>query len=283
MAPLVLDGKRPAREIETQVAARVAALTPRLGGRPPALAIILAGADPTSTRHGQLKESACRRVGMEPLLICLPERTTTAEVLAEIERLNGDSRVHGVFLQHPVPRHVDERRCFDGIAPGKDVGGDATLSFGRLVVGESGFAAATPAGIMRLLSHYGVTVAGKEAVVVGRSPMVGKPMAIMLLGGHATVTICHSRTRGLPEVVRRGEIVVAAVGKPRFVKGDWLRDGAVVIDAGYHRGGAGDVELAAAAGRCSAYTPVPGGVGPMTLAMLLEQTVAAAERSAGGA
>jgi methylenetetrahydrofolate dehydrogenase (NADP+)/methenyltetrahydrofolate cyclohydrolase len=281
MAALVLDGRPPAREIEAELGARVEALRQGDGGRSPALAIVLVGADPTSARHAQLKESACRRVGIEPLPVQLPEQTTTAEVLARIDGLNADPRVDGIFLQHPVARRVDERRCFDRIALEKDIGGDTTQSFGRLALGESGFASATPAGVMRLLSYYGVALEGKRAVVVGRSPMVGKPMAIMLLGAHATVTICHSRTRDLAEVVRRGEVVVGAVGRPELIKGHWIRDGAVVIDAGYHRGGVGDVELAAVADRCLAYTPVPGGIGPMTIAMLLTHTVEAAERSSG--
>jgi methylenetetrahydrofolate dehydrogenase (NADP+)/methenyltetrahydrofolate cyclohydrolase len=281
MAALVLDGKPPAREIEARLGARVAALRQGDGGRSPALAILLVGADRTSARHAQLKESACRRVGIEPLPVQLPGQTTTAEVLARIDTLNADPRVDGIFLQHPVARRVDERRCFDRIALDKDVGGDTSHSFGRLVLGEGGFASVTPAGIMRLLSYYGVALQGKRAVVVGRSPMVGKPMAILLLGAHATVTICHSRTRDLPEVVRRGEVVVGAVGRPGLIKGQWIRDGAVVIDAGYHRGGVGDVELPAVAERCLAYTPVPGGVGPMTIATLLVHTVEAAERSSG--
>jgi methylenetetrahydrofolate dehydrogenase (NADP+)/methenyltetrahydrofolate cyclohydrolase len=311
MAALVLDGRPPAREIEAQLAARVAALRERNGGRSPVLAILLVGTDRTSARHAQMKESACRRVGIEPLPIHLPEQATTAEVLARIDGLNADPRVDGIFLQHPagaasrghagtpgrsagaasrghagtpgspVAEHVDERRCFDRIALEKDVGGDASQSFGRLATGESGFASVTPAGIMRLLSYYGVALEGKRAVVVGRSPMVGKPMAILLLGAHATVTLCHSRTGDLPEVVRRGEVVVGAVGRPELIRGRWIRDGAVVIDAGYHRGGVGDVELPAAADRCFAYTPVPGGVGPMTIATLLAHTVEAAERSAG--
>ncbi|HYL04894.1 MAG TPA: tetrahydrofolate dehydrogenase/cyclohydrolase catalytic domain-containing protein [Thermoanaerobaculia bacterium] len=276
MAGLVLDGRAPAREIEARLAERVRALA---AGVPPALAIVLAGTDPAYLRFARMKEDACRRVGIEPLLIARPPGTATAELAAEIDRLNGDPRVHGIFLQHPLAPPLDERRCFDRIAVEKDVGGDGSASFGRLAVGESAFAAATPAAILRLLSCYGIPIAGKAAVVVGRSPMVGRPAALLLLAANATVTVCHSRTRRLPEVVRSGEIVVGAVNRPRFIKGQWLRDGAVVIDAGSHPGGVGDVELAADAHRCAAYTPVPGGVGPMTIAMLLENTVTAAERA----
>jgi methylenetetrahydrofolate dehydrogenase (NADP+) / methenyltetrahydrofolate cyclohydrolase len=290
MAALVLDGRKPAREIETLLAARVAALGEGplgegRGGGPPALAILLVGADPTSAQNARLKERACRRIGVEPLLLRFPERTATAEVLAEIDRLNADPRVHGIFLQHPVAGQVDERRCFDRIALAKDVGGDTSLGFGRMALGERAFPAATPAGILRLLAHYGIDPAGKEAVVVGRSPMVGKPIAMLLLAAHATVTICHSRTRDLAAVVRRAEVVVGAVGRPRLIQGDWIRDGAVVIDAGYHPGGAGSAGVGdiamppAAVERWLAYTPVPGGVGPMTLATLLAHTVEAAERN----
>jgi methylenetetrahydrofolate dehydrogenase (NADP+)/methenyltetrahydrofolate cyclohydrolase len=228
-----------------------------------------------------MKGDACRRVGMESIAIARPPETTTAEMLAEIDRLNDDPAVHGIFVQHPLPAAIDERRCFDRIAPGKDVGGDGSLSFGKMAAGEDGFAAATPAAILRLLSWYEIPIAGKEAVVVGRSAMVGKPVALLLLAAHATVTVCHPFTRRLPEVVEGGEIVVGAADSPQLVKGRWIRDGAVVIDAGVHPGGVGDVELAAAADRCAAYTPVPGGVGPMTIAMLLENTVTAAERAAG--
>jgi methylenetetrahydrofolate dehydrogenase (NADP+)/methenyltetrahydrofolate cyclohydrolase len=282
MAALVLDGRAPARRLEAELAERVRALARwRQGGPPPALAILLVGAGAAGVRFAQRKVDACLRVGVEPRLTALPAGVATAAVLAAIDGLNADPRVHGVFLQHPVPPGVDERRCFDRIAPAKDVGGDGTLSFGQLALGGSAYGAATPAGIMRLLASYGIPLAGRAAVVVGRSPMVGKPMAMMLLAAHATVTICHSRTRDLPHLVGRAEVVVAAADRPGLVKGAWLRDGAVVVDAGSHPGGVGDVELGAAAERCAAYTPVPGGVGPMTIATLLEHTVTAAERAAG--
>jgi methylenetetrahydrofolate dehydrogenase (NADP+)/methenyltetrahydrofolate cyclohydrolase len=281
MAALVLDGRQLARTLAERLAERVKALAERRAGGPPTLAIILVGADPSYVSNARMKSSACRSVGMQALQIDCPPEATTADVLAEIDRLNGDPRVHGIFLQHPLPGQVDERRCFDRIAIEKDVGGDSSLSFGRLALGESAFGAATPAAIMRLLSCYGIALEGQEAVVVGRSPMVGKPMAMMLLGANATVTICHSRTRDLPEVIHRAGIVVGAVGRRELIKGEWIGDGAVVIDAGFHAGGAGDVELAAVVDRCSAYTPVPGGVGPMTIATLLEHTLEAAERAAG--
>jgi methylenetetrahydrofolate dehydrogenase (NADP+)/methenyltetrahydrofolate cyclohydrolase len=293
MAGLVLDGRAPARELEARVAERVRALAARRPGAPPTLAVVLAGSDPSYLRAARLKRDACRRVGMESLEIALPPESGTAAALAEIERLNHDPRVHGIFLQHPLPAAIDERSCFDRIAVEKDVGGDGSLGFGRTVLGGGAFGAATPVAIMRLLSHYGISVAGKQAVVVGRSPMVGKPMAILLLAADATVTVCHSRTRGLAEVVRSAEIVVGAVDRPELIKGHWIRDGAVVIDAGNHPGGGGgdagdgrdgrppvgDVEIAAVAERCAAYTPVRGGIGPMTVATLLDHTVTAAERA----
>jgi methylenetetrahydrofolate dehydrogenase (NADP+)/methenyltetrahydrofolate cyclohydrolase len=180
----------------------------------------------------------------------------------------------------PVPSQIDERQCFDRIALEKDVDGVTSHGFGRIALGERAYGSATPAGIMRLLAHYRISLAGKHAVVVGRSPILGRPMAMMLLNANATVTICHSRTQDLPALVHQGDIVVGAVGKPEFIRGAWIRDGAVVIDAGYHPGGVGDVELRAVIGRTAAYTPVPGGVGPMTIATLMAQTVQATELGA---
>jgi methylenetetrahydrofolate dehydrogenase (NADP+)/methenyltetrahydrofolate cyclohydrolase len=279
MSAIVLDGKGLARQIEGELAGRVERIKARFG-RVPILATILVGSDPASATYVRMKGNACRRVGMDSLQVVLPEETTTEELLAEIDELNANPDVHGILLQHPVPRQIDERRCFDRISVGKDVDGVTCVGFGRMALGEPAYGSATPAGIMRLLAHYQVPLEGKRAVVVGRSPILGKPMALMLLNAHATVTICHSRTRELPAIVAQGEIVVGAVGRPEFIRGEWIRDGAVVIDAGYHPGGVGDVELAAVVDRCSAYTPVPGGVGPMTIATLIAQTVEAAEKSA---
>ena len=180
-----------------------------------------------------------------------------------------------------MPEQVDERACFDAIDLDKDVDGVTCLGFGRMAMGQAAYGSATPQGIMRILDHYGIGIEGRHAVVVGRSPILGKPMAMMLLQRHATVTICHSRTADLPDMVRQGDIVVGAVGVPELIKGDWIKDGAVVIDAGYHPGGIGDVELSAIAERASAYTPVPGGVGPMTINTLIYQTVLSAEKSLG--
>jgi methylenetetrahydrofolate dehydrogenase (NADP+)/methenyltetrahydrofolate cyclohydrolase len=279
MAAVVLDGKALSKRIEASLAERVAKLKERSGGRAPILATILVGEDPASATYVKMKGNACSRVGMTSKKVLLAEKTTTEELLAEIEALNADPDVHGVLLQHPVPDQIDERVCFDRIAPEKDVDGVTCLGFGRMAMGEPAYGSATPAGIMTILKHYEIPIEGRHAVVVGRSPILGKPMGLMLLNRNATVTICHSRTEDLPGLVGQADIVVGAVGRPEFIKGEWIKDGAVVVDAGYHPGGVGDVELTAIVDRCSAYTPVPGGVGPMTIATLITQTVEAAENS----
>ena len=281
MPAIVLDGKSLAKQMEAGLAERVEKLKTASQGRVPILATLLVGNDPASGTYVRMKGSACRRVGMDSLRVDLPETTTTDKLLENIEALNANPDVHGILLQHPVPKQVDERRCFDAIDLAKDVDGVTTLGFGRMAMGERAYGSATPAGIMKLLAHYDIPLSGRRAVVVGRSPILGKPMAMMLLNADATVTICHSRTRDLPALIAEADIVVGAVGRPEFIKGAWIRDGAVVVDAGYHPGGVGDVELAAVIDRCTAYTPVPGGVGPMTIATLIEQTVEAAEQALG--
>jgi methylenetetrahydrofolate dehydrogenase (NADP+) / methenyltetrahydrofolate cyclohydrolase len=277
---LVLDGKALALRIEGELGPRVEKVK-AASGRTPILATLLVGDDPASATYVRMKGSACRRVGMDSRRVALPETTTTAELLAALDALNGDPDVHGILLQHPVPKQIDERTCFDRIRLEKDVDGVTSAGFGRMAMGERAFGSATPTGIVRLLDHYGVALSGLRAVVLGRSPILGKPMAAMLVNRDATVTVAHSKTRELPALVAEADLVVAAVGRPEFVKGAWIRSGAVVVDAGYHPGGVGDVELAAAIPRCAAYTPVPGGVGPMTIATLIEQTCQAAERAAG--
>jgi len=279
MGGTLLDGKRLAQEMEAELAIRVQRIKDMSNGRSPILATILVGNDPASATYVRMKGNACKRVGMESLKIVLPQTTTTDDLLSEIGKLNADPDVHGILLQHPVPSPIDERRCFDEISVEKDVDGVTVLGFGRMAMGEPAYGSATPAGIMRLLRHYDIPVEGKHAVVVGRSPILGKPIAMMLLNANATVTICHSRTQGLSEMVKRADIVVGAVGKPEFIKGAWVKEGAVVVDAGYHPGNVGDVELTAVIDKCSAYTPVPGGVGPMTIATLIAQAVEAAEKS----
>jgi methylenetetrahydrofolate dehydrogenase (NADP+)/methenyltetrahydrofolate cyclohydrolase len=279
MTGTIMDGKALSKQLESELSERVQKIKDRANGRTPILATILVGDDPASETYVRMKGNACRRVGMESLKVVLPQETTTEELLSEIDKLNANPDVQGILLQHPVPAQIDERQCFDRIDIEKDVDGVTALGFGRMVMGEPAYGSATPAGIMRMLAHYGIALKGKRAVVVGRSPILGKPVAMMLLNEHATVTICHSRTQDLPEIVRQADIIVGAVGKPEFIKGEWIKDGAVVVDAGYHPGGVGDIELSTVIDRCSAYTPVPGGVGPMTIATLMAQTVEAAEKN----
>jgi methylenetetrahydrofolate dehydrogenase (NADP+)/methenyltetrahydrofolate cyclohydrolase len=278
MPAIVLDGKILAQQLERELAVRVQAIKQRSNGISPILATILVGDDPSSATYVKMKGRACQRVGMESIKVALPQATTTDQLLTEIGKLNANPCVQGILLQHPVPSQIDERRCFDQIALEKDVDGVTALGFGKMAMNEPAYGSATPAGIMRLLRHYGIAVEGKHAVVVGRSPILGKPIAAMLLNANATITICHSRTQGLPDLVRSADVVVGAVGKPQFIKGSWIKNDAIVVDAGYHAGGVGDVELSAVIDKCAAYTPVPGGVGPMTIATLIAQTVDAAEK-----
>ncbi|GAB7543810.1 tetrahydrofolate dehydrogenase/cyclohydrolase catalytic domain-containing protein [Cupriavidus sp. 8B] len=273
---IILDGKALAALRAPLFAERVRALKAANGDAVPVLATILVGDDPSSATYVKMKGNACRAIGMASRAVMLPADTTTAQLLAEIDALNADPDVHGILLQHPVPAQIDERQCFDRINIAKDVDGVTSLGFGRMALGEPAFGSATPAGIMSLLAHHGIGLAGKRAVVVGRSAILGKPMALMLSNAHATVTLCHSRTVDLEAEVRRADILVGAVGKPHFIRADWIKDGAVVIDAGYHQGGIGDIEPTGLVQRCLAVTPVPGGVGPMTISTLVGQTLDAA-------
>lgn len=280
MAALILDGKALAAANEEALKQRVSDLQKNTG-KTPILATILVGADPASATYVKMKGNACARVGMESIRVEMPDSTTTEELLNKIDELNQNPDVHGILLQHPVPAQIDERACFDRIALEKDVDGVTCLGFGRMAMGERAYGSATPAGIMRLLEHYKIELSGKNAVVVGRSPILGKPMAMMLLNADATVTICHSRTQGLAEIIKQADIVVGAVGKPEFIKAEWIKAGAVVVDAGYHPGGVGDIELSGISETASAYTPVPGGVGPMTINTLIWQSVESGESSIG--
>lgn len=278
MSALVMDGKALAQKTEHELSTRVTALKAKSNGQTPILATILVGGDPASATYVKMKGNACTRIGMDSLKVEMPEETTTEQLLAKIDELNNNPNVHGILLQHPVPEQIDERACFDAIALEKDVDGVTCLGFGRMSMGEEAYGCATPKGIMRLLEAYNIDIAGKHAVVVGRSPILGKPMAMMLLGADATVTICHSRTRGLEDHIKQADIIVGAVGKPEFIKADWIKDGAVVVDAGYHPGGVGDIELGPLKERVAAYTPVPGGVGPMTINTLIYQSVDSGEK-----
>jgi methylenetetrahydrofolate dehydrogenase (NADP+) / methenyltetrahydrofolate cyclohydrolase len=278
MPALILDGKAIAQQTEAELTERVAQLKERNAGQAPMLATILVGGDPASATYVRMKQNACKRVGMESIAVEMSEETTTEELMAKIDELNTNPNCQGILLQHPVPGQIEERDCFDNIALGKDVDGVTCLGFGRMAMGEEAYGSATPQGIMRLLAAYDIPLEGKHAVVVGRSPILGKPMAMMMLNANATVTICHSRTKNLPEIIKGADIVVGAVGKPEFIKADWIKDGAVVVDAGYHPGGIGDIELAPLHDRVAALTPVPGGVGPMTINTLILQSVEAGEK-----
>jgi methylenetetrahydrofolate dehydrogenase (NADP+) / methenyltetrahydrofolate cyclohydrolase len=275
MPAQLMEGSELAREIVSRSAARAGELEAATGVRP-CLATVIVGDDPASVMYVRMKENRSRRAGIDSRHVGLPAESTTSELVSMISAQSADPEVHGILLQHPVPPQIDERAAFEAIAPGKDVDGVTMHSFAAMALGYPGFASCTPAGIMRLLNAYGVDPAGKHAVVVGRSPILGKPVGMLLLGRNATVTYCHSRTRDLPRIVRTADIVVAAVGRPEFVQGEWIKPGAVVVDAGYNPGNVGDVAFAEAVDRASLLTPVPGGVGPMTIAMLLEQTVDAA-------
>ncbi|MEH6824148.1 MAG: bifunctional methylenetetrahydrofolate dehydrogenase/methenyltetrahydrofolate cyclohydrolase FolD [Motiliproteus sp.] len=276
MTTLLLDGKSLATSREAMLKKAVESLIQQ-GARRPILATLLVGDDPASATYVQMKVNACARVGMGSRKIEMPASTTTEELLAQIDQLNADPDISGILLQHPVPGQIDERACFDAIALKKDVDGVTTQGFGRMAMAEPAYGSATPAGIMTLLRHYDIQLEGKHAVVVGRSPILGKPMAAMLLNANATVTVCHSRTRNLAELVAQADIVVGAVGQPELIRAEWIRDGAVVVDAGYHPGGIGDIEKSGLENRVSALTPVPGGVGPMTINALISQTLDSAE------
>ena len=275
--PIILDGKSLAKSIEEDLNARVRRIIKRTGTIP-VLATIIVGSDPASVTYVKMKGNACERIGMRSLKIELPEGTKTEEVIGKILELNRDENVHGILLQHPVPGYIDEIACFNHIDESKDVDGVNTNSFGRMSMRLQSYQCATPAGIMTILKHYRIELEGKEVVVIGRSPILGKPVAMMMLNENATVTICHSKTQDLPGKIVRADIVVAAVGKPKFVQAEWIKEGAVLVDAGYNPGNVGDIDLENAIKKCSAYTPVPGGVGPMTINTLIRQTVESAEK-----
>lgn len=273
---IVLDGKKLSLESEKDFALRVDKIK-KQNNSTPILATILVGNDPASETYVKMKGNACRRVGMDSLKIELDEETSTSELKKRIYELNENDDVHGILLQHPVPKHIDERSCFDAIDVRKDVDGVTSLGFGRMSMQERAYGSCTPFGIMRLLKEHNIPLEGKSAVVVGRSPILGKPMAMMLLNENSTVTICHSKTKNLPDIVSRSDIIVGAVGIPKFIKGEWIKDNSVVVDAGYHPEKCGDIDLENIIPRCFAYTPVPGGVGPMTINTLIMQTLESCE------
>lgn len=276
----LMNGTKLAKKVLAAAAQKVIEIRNQTGITT-TLATVLVGDDPASHTYVRMKRKRCEDAGMRSLRIELPTDTTTQQLVEEIEKLAADDSVHGILLQHPVPQHIDKRLAFESIPVNKDVDGVTSATLGRVILGMPAFASCTPAGIMRLLTEYDVDLVGAEAIVIGRSPILGRPMASMLINHHATVTLCHSRTRGLSNLVRRADIVIAAVGKPRYIKGSWIKPGAVVIDAGYNKGNIGDVEFDEAIKQASLITPVPGGVGPMTIATLIDQTADAAALQLG--
>lgn len=281
MATLI-DGKAIAAKIRTEIATGVQELQRK--GITPGLAVVLVGDDPASRVYVSMKEKACHDAGIYSVEHKLSADTSEADLLALVETLNADPKIHGILVQLPLPPQIDTDKVLEAISPLKDADGFHPYNVGRLSVGKPLFKPCTPYGVMVMLKETGVDLAGKEVVVVGRSNIVGKPVAMMCLAQHATVTLCHSRTRDLADVVRRADVVIAAVGRPEMIKGDWIKEGAVVIDVGINRVGdkklVGDVDFAGASQRASAITPVPGGVGPMTITMLLYNTLESARRTA---
>jgi len=284
MVAQIIDGKAIAAKIRGEIANDVKILASQ--GVQPGLAVVLVGEDPASKVYVSMKEKACQDVGIFSDEHKLPAETSETELLALIDKLNRDARIHGILVQLPLPKQIDTEKVLEAISPTKDVDGFHPYNVGRLVVGKPLFQPCTPYGVMVMLKETGVDLKGKEVVVIGRSNIVGKPVALMCLQQHATVTICHSRTRDLAAKVGQADVVIAAVGIPEMIRGEWIKPGAVVIDVGVNRVGdrklVGDVEYAAASERAAAITPVPGGVGPMTITMLLYNTVESAKRAGTG-
>ena len=273
----IIDGKAISARIKDELKAEVE--HKRAQGREAALAVIQVGNDPASTVYVNNKKKACAYIGIDSKSYELPEETTQEELTELIDKLNEDPMITGILVQLPVPAHIDDDAIIKRISPKKDVDGFHPMSVGALCIGKEGFVSCTPAGVMKLLEYSGIDVAGKECVVVGRSNIVGKPMALLLLRANGTVTICHSKTKDLKSVCKRADILVVAVGKPKMINEEYIKDGAVVIDVGIHRMDngrlCGDVDFDRVCDKCSAITPVPGGVGPMTIAMLMYNVVSA--------
>lgn len=280
--PQIIDGKKISQEIKDELREKVAALKEK--GVEGTLAVIQVGNDPASSVYVNNKKKACEYIGIRSLAYELPEETTEEELLALIEKLNQDDTVNGILVQLPVPEHIDEEKIIKTISPKKDVDGFHPENVGNLVTGGTGFVSCTPAGIIQLLKRTGIAIEGKNCVVIGRSNIVGKPMALLMLRENATVTIAHSRTKDLKAVCKQADILIVAIGKPRFITADYVKEGAVVIDVGIHREAkqvdgktvsklCGDVNYDEVAEHTSAITPVPGGVGPMTIAMLMNNCV----------
>ncbi len=271
----IIDGKKISQEIKDELKAKVSAL--KAEGKSICLAVIQVGCDPASSVYVGNKKKACEYIGIESLAYELPEETAQAELLALIEKLNADDNVNGILVQLPLPPHINEEKIIQAVSPKKDVDGFHEKNAGALCIGSEGYVPCTPLGIIELLKRSGIEIAGKNCVVIGRSNIVGKPAALLLLRENGTVTICHSRTQNIREITKQADILVAAVGKPKFVDESFVKEGAVVIDVGIHRDEnnklCGDVDFEKVAPHTSAITPVPGGVGPMTIAMLMYNTV----------
>lgn len=274
---ILIDGKKISKEIKDELAVKVADYKKK--GVSGALAVIQVGADPASSVYVRNKKKACEYIGIESVSYELPEETTEEELLSIIDKLNNDPEINGILCQLPVPKHINEDNIIKAIDPSKDVDGFHVANVGALVTGTKGYVSCTPAGIIELLKRTGISIEGKNAVVVGRSNIVGKPMSLLLLRENATVTICHSKTRDLKDVCKRADILIAAIGKPKFFDESYVKEGAVVIDVGIHRNDdgslCGDVDFDRVEPLCHAITPVPGGVGPMTIAMLMNNCVEA--------
>lgn len=279
----IIDGKAIAKEVRADIAAECAALKEK--GITPGLAVIIVGEDPASQVYVRNKKKACEEVGFFSEVIELPEKTTEEELLALVKKLNSDASIHGILVQLPLPSHISDATVIANIDPAKDVDAFHPVNVGKIMIGDYDFLPCTPAGVMVLLEKSGVDISGKECVVVGRSNIVGKPQAMLLLHANGTVTVCHSRTKNLAEVTRRADILVVAIGKADFITGDMVKEGAVVIDVGMNRRAdgklTGDVDFASVEPKASLITPVPGGVGPMTITMLLKNTLTSAKKHAG--
>lgn len=277
----IIDGKAVSASVRERIKNEVESL--KKGGKETGLAVIIVGNDPASKVYVNNKKKGCAEVGINSYEYALPEETTTEELLTLINKLNGDSKVDGILCQLPLPKHIDEKIVINSIAPEKDVDAFHPVNTGHIMIGDYSFLPCTPAGIIEMLKFYNIEISGKECVVIGRSNIVGKPMAMLLLHNSGTVTICHSKTQNLAEVCRRADILVAAVGKANFVTADMVKDGAVVIDVGMNRNAegklCGDVDFEGVKDKCSFITPVPGGVGPMTITMLLNNTLTASKNN----
>ncbi len=276
-----IDGKEVSASVRNDITEKVKELSAK--GVIPGLAVIIVGNDPASRVYVNNKKKGCEQTGMNSFEYALPEETTTEELIALIEKLNGEKDVHGILCQLPVPEHIDEEKVLNAISPDKDVDAFHPVNCGKVMTGDYTFAPCTPAGMVEMLKYYNIPIAGKHCVIIGRSNIVGKPMAMLMLKENATVTVCHSRTQNLAEITKQADILVAAVGRPKFVTPDMVKDGAVVLDVGINRMEdgklCGDVDFDAVCEKTSYITPVPGGVGPMTITMLLKNTLAAAEKT----